>query len=73
MRFATGNTAEATRLHQKYYCFFRDIFVETNPIPIKTAMAIKGMLKEDYRLPLCEISDGGREVLLAAMQKCGIV
>jgi len=71
--FATGDVVEAMRLHQKYYCFFRDIFVETNPIPIKTAMAIKGMLQEEYRLPLCEISDGGREVLIAAMQKCGIV
>ncbi len=71
--FASGNAAEAMQMHQKYYCFFRDIFVETNPIPIKTAMAIKGMLEEDYRLPLCEISDGGREVLMAAMQKCGII
>jgi 4-hydroxy-tetrahydrodipicolinate synthase len=71
--FADGNIGEAMRLHQKYYCFFRDIFVETNPIPIKTAMAIKGMLQEEYRLPLCEISDGGREVLVAAMKKCGIV
>lgn len=71
--FATGDSATAMRLHQKYYCFFRDIFVETNPIPIKTAMAIKGMLEEDYRLPLCEITDRGRKVLLAAMQKCGII
>jgi 4-hydroxy-tetrahydrodipicolinate synthase len=60
-------------LHKKYYCLFRDLFVETNPIPIKTAMAMKGMIAEEFRLPLCEISASGREKLTAALKRCGIL
>ena len=70
---AADNIAEARSLHQKYYPLFRDQFIDTNPIPIKAAMAIKGMIKEEYRLPLCEISDGDREKLIATLQKCGII
>lgn len=71
--YASGNVNKAMELHKKYYCLFRDLFVETNPIPIKTAMAMKGMIAEEFRLPLCEISAGGREKLAAALKRCGIL
>ncbi len=71
--FAAGKVAEALAIHKKYYVFFRDVFVETNPIPIKTAMAIKGIIEEEFRLPLCQISPASREVLTAALKKCGIL
>ncbi len=71
--YAAGNVNKAMALHKKYYCLFRDLFVETNPIPIKTAMAMKGMIAEEFRLPLCEISAGGREKLTAALKRCGIL
>lgn len=71
--YAAGNVNKAMELHKKYYCLFRDLFVETNPIPIKTAMAMKGMIAEEFRLPLCEISVGGREKLAAALKRCGIL
>lgn len=70
---AAGDYSKAMKLHQKYYCLFRDLFVETNPIPVKTAMAMKGMIAEEFRLPLCEISAGGREKLAAALKRCGIL
>ncbi|MFA6100877.1 MAG: 4-hydroxy-tetrahydrodipicolinate synthase [Victivallaceae bacterium] len=70
---AAGDFAKAMKLHKKYYCLFRDLFVETNPIPVKTAMAMKGMIAEEFRLPLCEISAGGREKLAAALKRCGIL
>jgi len=68
-----GKFAEALAIHRKYYDFFNDEFIETNPIPIKAAMAMKGLLKEEYRLPMCEIGDANREVLKATMQRCGIL
>lgn len=71
--FAAGDVVKAREIHMKYYCLFRDQFVETNPIPIKAAMAMKGMIKEEYRLPLCEISQGGRDKLTASLKKCGIL
>ncbi len=70
---AAGDMDKAMKLHKKYYCLFRDLFVESNPIPVKTAMAMKGMIAEEFRLPLCEISAGGRETLTIALKRCGIL
>jgi len=71
--YANGNIAEALKLHQKYYGLFRDLFIETNPIPVKAAMAMTGLLHEEYRLPLCEMSEANREKLLATVKKCGLL
>jgi len=70
--FASGDIAKARKLHMKYYPLFRDMFVEANPIPIKTAMAIKGLIKEEFRLPMCPISANNRKVVIAAMKKSGV-
>ena len=71
--FAAGDAGKALELHLKYYCLFRDEFIETNPIPIKTALAMAGVIKEEFRLPLCEISDAGRTKLAASLKRCGIL
>jgi len=42
---------------------FKGIFIETNPIPIKAALAMKGMIKEAYRLPMCEMQKENKEKL----------
>ena len=67
-----GEWEQARAWHYKLYPLFRDLFVETNPIPIKAAMAMTGKIAEEYRLPLCEMSDANRAVLKAAMQKVGV-
>ena len=71
--FLQGNAGEALQLHRKYYGLFRDLFVETNPIPIKAAMAMAGMIREEYRLPLCEMAAANREKLAATMKQCGVL
>ena len=71
--FQQGNVQRAAELHKKYFAFFRDQFVETNPIPIKAAMAMAGMIAEEYRLPLCELSEGNRAKLEATLKRCGIL
>lgn len=68
-----GDFAGALKLHRKYYCFFRDQFIETNPIPIKAALALAGIIQEEYRLPLCEMSGEHREKLIATMKRCGML
>ena len=58
-----GNYAEAAAMQRKLYKFFKAMFVETNPIPVKAALALRGLLDEEYRLPLCPPSDKNREFL----------
>ncbi len=60
---ANSDMANALLLHKKLYRFFKAMFVETNPIPVKCAMALRNMLFEEYRLPLCPPSDANREFL----------
>lgn len=68
-----GDSARALKLHRKYYRFFKDQFIETNPIPIKAALAMAGMMDEEYRLPLCELSDEHRTKLADTLRYCGIL
>jgi len=71
--FAAGDMAKALELHMKYYCLFRDEFIATNPIPIKTALVMAGIINEEFRLPLCEISDASRTQLATSLKRCGII
>ena len=52
----SGNIKEAHELNKQLFPFFKTLFVETNPGPIKYIMAQKGLIEEIYRLPLCELS-----------------
>lgn len=50
----SGNWAEALRRHRDLYPVSRDVLkLDTNPIPIKTALALRGMMAEEFRLPMC--------------------
>jgi 4-hydroxy-tetrahydrodipicolinate synthase len=55
--------AEARELHRLYYPLFRDLFIDTNPIPVKAALAMMGRIQSAYRLPMCEPSEKIREQL----------
>lgn len=68
-----GNWSEARTLHWKYYRLFTDLFLDTNPIPIKAAMAMRGMLEEVYRLPLCEMNEGLKKKLADVMKSVGLL
>jgi 4-hydroxy-tetrahydrodipicolinate synthase len=48
---------EARALHARLYPLFRDLFIDTNPVPAKAAMAMQGRILETYRLPLCPMTD----------------
>jgi 4-hydroxy-tetrahydrodipicolinate synthase len=71
--FAAGKMQTALKLHQKYYPLFKDLFIETNPVPVKAALAMLGQIEEEYRLPLVRMSGKNRETLRATMKSCGIL
>jgi 4-hydroxy-tetrahydrodipicolinate synthase len=71
--FAVGKAAAALKLHQKYYPLFKDLFIETNPVPVKAALAMLGQIEEEYRLPLVPMSAKNREVLRATMKAVGVL
>jgi 4-hydroxy-tetrahydrodipicolinate synthase len=71
--YAAGKAAAALKLHQKYYPLFKDLFIETNPVPVKAALAMLGQIEEEYRLPLVPMSAKNREVLRATMKAVGVL
>ena len=64
---AAGNFAEGLKIHRRFYSLFKRLFIESNPIPVKAAMAMLGMIEEESRLPLCPISDKNRAILKATL------
>jgi 4-hydroxy-tetrahydrodipicolinate synthase len=71
--FAEGRVAEARELHTRFYPLFRDLFIETNPIPIKTALSMAGRIAGEFRLPLCEMAPANAARLLATLQNLNLV
>ena len=68
-----GDYGTAQVLHDKYARLFDDLFIDTNPIPIKAAMAMKGFLEETYRLPMCSTTDEKKAVLRASLEAVGVL
>ena len=68
-----GDMAEARALHKKLYPLARNLFVETNPIPVKHALARMGRIGPDLRLPLVPLSAAGREKLEPTLDALGLV
>ena len=54
--FTNGDIKQAEQLHRKLYWLFKDLFIEPNPVPIKTALSWRGTISAEVRLPLCEMS-----------------
>jgi 4-hydroxy-tetrahydrodipicolinate synthase len=63
----TGRTQEAVGAHRHYYRLFKDLFIEPNPVPIKYALSLKGVMTAEVRLPLCEMSDSNTEKLRSTL------
>jgi len=68
-----GDWKRARDLHYRLFPLARAAFLETNPIPIKEAMAMAGMIEPEFRLPMCRMSDANRERLRAILKPYGLV
>ncbi|HZS07428.1 MAG TPA: 4-hydroxy-tetrahydrodipicolinate synthase [Blastocatellia bacterium] len=67
-----GRFAEARRLYLELMPVFKATFIESNPIPIKAAMAMVGLIEEVYRLPLVPMSEANRKKLQQVMAQAGV-
>jgi 4-hydroxy-tetrahydrodipicolinate synthase len=68
-----GDMARARELHFKLEPLNAAMFIETNPIPVKTALALMGKISEEFRLPLCEMSPANKEKLTGVLKSAGII
>lgn len=71
--FLGGDWKRAREIHLKLFPLCQAMFYETNPIPVKTAMAILGMISGELRLPLCPMSESNLNRLKAAMRAYGLL
>ena len=68
-----GDWKLARELHLKLFPLSRAAFIETNPIPVKEAMGMMGMLEPEFRLPMCPMGAANRERLRAILVQHGLL
>ena len=71
--FRAGRVTEALDLHLFYFPLFKDLFIESNPIPIKAALALMGRIQAEYRLPLCPMSAPHLDSLKSTLQRTKVI
>ncbi|MDA8155722.1 MAG: 4-hydroxy-tetrahydrodipicolinate synthase [Actinomycetota bacterium] len=68
-----GNIEAARALHYKMEPLNKMMFIETNPIPVKTALALMGEIREEFRLPLCSMSEDNKKKLAAVLKASRLI
>jgi 4-hydroxy-tetrahydrodipicolinate synthase len=68
-----GDWKRARDLHWKLFPICKAVFLETNPIPVKEAMAMLGLIRAEWRLPMCPMSDANREKLRKVLTQAGVL
>jgi 4-hydroxy-tetrahydrodipicolinate synthase len=66
--YECGDVKLAFNLHRKMFPLFKDLFVEPNPVPVKAALAWRGMMSNEVRLPLCEMSETNQSRLRKTLE-----
>ena len=70
---APRRVAAARAISHRVLPFMQVVFIESNPIPIKAAMAAAGLIEEVYRLPMCPPKPESREKILKVMRDLGLL
>ncbi|MDR3377108.1 MAG: 4-hydroxy-tetrahydrodipicolinate synthase [Verrucomicrobiae bacterium] len=71
--YARGDVRKAAALHARYYALFKDLFIETNPTPVKAALAMLKLIEEEYRLPLVPMNPKNWETLRTTLKRCKVL
>ncbi|MBX6770576.1 MAG: 4-hydroxy-tetrahydrodipicolinate synthase [Chloroflexi bacterium] len=71
--YRTGQVARARELHYQLFDLCRAMFLETNPIPVKTAAGILGLCSDEMRLPMCPMGEANRAKLEAVLRASPVV
>jgi len=64
----SGDYKSAESLHRKMFPLFKDLFIEPNPVPVKTALGWRGAISAEVRLPLCEMTDANQTRLRKTLE-----
>jgi 4-hydroxy-tetrahydrodipicolinate synthase len=67
-----GDYERAGRIHAKLFPLFKDLFIETNPVPVKAALAMASKIEEAYRLPLVPMADNNKAQLKKTLAALGL-
>ena len=65
----SGELKSAATLHRKLLPLFKDLFIEPNPVPVKTALGWRGSMSGEVRLPLCEMSEANQDRLRKTLEE----
>jgi 4-hydroxy-tetrahydrodipicolinate synthase len=63
-----GDLKAAGKLHRKFLPLFKDLFIEPNPVPVKTALGWRGAMSPEVRLPLCEMTEANQARLRKTLE-----
>lgn len=69
----SGDFTSALADHASLYPLFKNLFIETNPVPVKTALALMGIGQEEFRLPLCPMAEDNRETLVSTLKQFNLL
>ena len=69
----SGDIDEARKIHFMLEELNGAMFIDSNPVPVKTALAMMGMIKEEFRLPLCRMTKENRAKLKNVLKKYGLI
>lgn len=70
---ARGDLRKAAALHARYFPLFKDLFIETNPTPVKAALAMMKLIDEEYRLPLVPLNPKNWDTLRTTLKRCNVL
>jgi 4-hydroxy-tetrahydrodipicolinate synthase len=68
-----GDFRRCRELHQKYLALMDALFIETNPVPVKSAVAAMGLLEPAWRLPLVPPQEATRQRIEATLREVGLL
>lgn len=68
-----GDYEQARKIHFKIFSLIKTLFIETNPIPVKTALSWMGLVEEEFRLPLCPLSEASKSKLKHELKALGLI
>src|SRR6185503_14067493 len=68
-----GELTKARQIHDRYFELFKNLFIETNPIPVKIALKKMGMYNGEMRLPMCDMSAANEEKLEKTLRNCKVL
>ena len=71
--FLEGRHEQARNLFLKLFPLCQAMFFETNPLPVKTALALMGKIQEEFRLPMCEMAPANKAKLETVLQQFGLI